>query len=147
MTSAALVDIATRPDLDRLLRVFYEAALADPMLRPVFVDVARLDLEHHLPIIGDFWETVLFQAGLYKRNALQLHQDLNEQVPLTPHHFQRWLLLWGQTIDHLFSGPVADRAKDQAGRIGDSMQRRIGGQTGSQLLADLAVVRVTKSER
>ncbi|MGH3782975.1 MAG: hypothetical protein ACRDRO_20720, partial [Pseudonocardiaceae bacterium] len=42
---------------------------ADDSLGPIFVDIAQLDLAAHLPVMCDFWETVLLRAGLYHRNA------------------------------------------------------------------------------
>ena len=54
------VDITNRPDIDRLMNAFYSRALTDETIGYIFTDVAKLDLEHHLPIIGDFWESLLF---------------------------------------------------------------------------------------
>jgi truncated hemoglobin YjbI len=61
--------LVDREDVERLVRTFYTRAFDDPLLGPVFLDVAHLDLEAHLPVMCDFWETVLFRAGLYRRNA------------------------------------------------------------------------------
>ncbi len=68
-------DLRERADVDRLLRAFYERALVDPLLRPVFVDVAHMDLEEHLPRIGDFWEKVLFNTVTYDGAAMGVHHD------------------------------------------------------------------------
>ncbi|CAN5399701.1 hypothetical protein BH09ACT4_BH09ACT4_06160 [soil metagenome] len=110
---------------------FYRAAFADPLIGPVFTDVAHLDLERHLPIMCDFWETVLFNAALYRRNALQVHFVLNARHPLNAEHFDRWLAIWEATLDSLFAGPITERARVQATRIAGSMQRRIEAKTGS----------------
>jgi Truncated hemoglobins len=56
-----------------LVTDFYGRASADELLGPVFVDVARMDLTAHLPVMCDFWETVLFRAGRYRGNALHPH--------------------------------------------------------------------------
>lgn len=127
-------DIADRRDIDGLVRDFYGRAFADPLLGPVFVDVAHMDLEAHMPIMCDFWETVLFRAGLYKRNALNVHVDLHAKAPLTPEHFGRWIDLWNSTVDEHFAGDVAERAKVQAARIAWSMSRRLMGESGSQFV-------------
>lgn len=127
-------DIANRADIEALTRDFYSRAFADPLLGPVFVDVARMDLEAHLPIICDFWETVLFRAGLYKRNALTVHVDLHAKAPLTAEHFGRWVDLWHATVDDHFAGEVAERAKVQAARIAWSMSRRLMGESGSEFV-------------
>ena len=49
-------DIQTRADIDDLMLHFYARAMSDAVIGCIFTDVARLDLENHLPIIGDFWE-------------------------------------------------------------------------------------------
>ncbi len=128
-----MADIRDRDDILVLVRTFYEIAFQDPLIGRIFTDVARMDLDHHLPIMGDFWESVLFQAGGYHRNALALHSAVNAKHPLTAEHFDRWLLLWNTTVDDLHEGPVADAAKQQAERIGLSMQRRLQGLSGSLL--------------
>ncbi|WP_430645557.1 group III truncated hemoglobin [Agromyces sp. GXS1127] len=124
-------DLRDRADIARLVREFYARAFADPIIGPIFTDVARMDLEHHLPIMCDFWETVVFQAGTYHRNALTLHEALNRRAPLGEAEFGRWLDLWTATVDDLFAGESAERAKVQARRIASSMQRRLAGGSGS----------------
>lgn len=124
-------DVADRNDIRDLVEAFYATAFTDPLIGPVFTDVAHLDLDAHLPIMCDFWETVLFKAGRYRRNALNVHLALHRRHPLGPEHFERWLTLWHRTVDERFEGPIADRAKLQAGRIAGSMQRRLAGRSGS----------------
>jgi hemoglobin len=125
--SAVRADLAGREDIDALLRDFYGRTFADPLLGPVFVDIARMDLDQHLPVIGDFWQTTLFHAGLYRRNAFTPHQLLDQRAHLTPQHFQRWLDLWRATVHDRHQGPRADLAELQATRIAGSMSRRITG--------------------
>ncbi len=124
-------DLANRDDVERLVVTFYETAFRDPLIGPIFTDVAHMDLAAHLPIMGDFWETVLFRTGAYRRNALQVHVALHARHPLTGEHFARWLELWDGTVDALFAGPIAERAKLQAARIAGSMERRLAGRSGS----------------
>ncbi|WP_434613339.1 group III truncated hemoglobin [Arthrobacter sp. A5] len=124
-------DLTNRDDVIRLVTAFYGRAFADPLLGPVFLDVAHMDLARHMPIMADFWETVLFRARLYRRNALAVHFDLNAKEPLTAAHFGRWLELWAATVDDLFHGEKARLAKLQAERIAGSIQRRVAGKTPS----------------
>ncbi|MBL7501920.1 group III truncated hemoglobin [Frankia sp. CNm7] len=131
---APVRDIASREDIAALVTAFYGRAFADPLLGPIFVDVARLDLAAHLPIMCDFWETVLFRAGTYHRNALRAHAALHARSPLTPPHFARWLELWAGTIDDLYQGELAERAKLQATRIAGSLRRRLAGEPASELV-------------
>lgn len=125
-------DLENRDDVSGLIVEFYRRAFADPLIGPIFTDVAKLDLDHHLPIMCDFWQTVLFRAGLYRRNALQVHMALNARFPLESQHFERWLTIWVQTVDDLFAGEAAELAKLQAGRIAGSMMRRVQGGSASE---------------
>ena len=97
-----------------LLRAFYERAFADPLLGHVFLDVAGLDLEAHLPVIADFWEKVLLGTGSYSGRVMAVHRVVHTNVALTSDHFTRWLELWRETLDVHFVGPVAVRTGGHA---------------------------------
>jgi hemoglobin len=117
-------DIENRDDIDRLMVGFYTAALADEKIGFIFKDVAKLDLESHLPVIGDFWETILFQNGVYARygrTPLMVHGELNEKTPLLFDHFTRWLELFEAAVDGDFEGPNADFIKSRAHAIANRM--------------------------
>ncbi len=90
-------------------------------------------LESHLPVMCDFWETVLFRTGLYRGNALVVHRRLDLRHPLYAKHFARWLAIWEATVDDMYDGPAADRAKLQAGRIARAMHRRLRGVDAREL--------------
>jgi hemoglobin len=124
-------DLKDRDDVALLVGEFYRRAFADPLIGHIFTHIARMDLARHLPIMCDFWETVLFRPGLYRRNALQLHLMLNARFPLQQEHFERWLTLWVGTVDEHFAGEKADLAKVQATRIAGSIHRRLQGRSGS----------------
>lgn len=80
-----------------------------------------MDWEHHIPLIVDFWETILLDNPVYKRNAMEIHYTLNQKLPLTKAHFDRWLQLFSGTIDQMFEGTVASLAKTRAKSIADVM--------------------------
>lgn len=122
-------DIETRIDIDLVMRVFYERALADEVIGYIFKDLAKLDLEHHLPIIGDFWEAILFRAGDYQlrgRNPMEIHRQLHIRSALRPEHFSRWLELFVRSVDGEFCGPRADFIKMRAHAIADRFQINLG---------------------
>lgn len=137
-------DLATRHDVIALVTAFYRRAFADETIGPIFTDVAQMDLAHHLPVITDFWETVLFNAGTYRRKMLAIHVALNARVALQEAHFARWLELWTATVDERFAGPKAELAKAQARRIAGSLDRRLHGRSGSEFET---VLRRTEFER
>ena len=117
-------DIESRSDIDTLMVRFYEKAMTDPVIGYFFTDVVQLDLEHHLPIIGDFWETALFGSGAYRkhaRNPLQVHAELDAKSPLRPLHFDRWLEIFLATVDESFEGTYAGFIKQRAQAIARRM--------------------------
>ncbi|MEU7022322.1 group III truncated hemoglobin [Streptomyces sp. NPDC046203] len=120
-------DIRGRADLDVLLRRFYTAAFADPLIGRFFTEIAGTDLEAHLPRIGDFWERALFRTAAYRHDAFAPHAAVHSVEPLTAAHFGRWVQLWHATVDGLHEGPLADRAKAQGERIALALLRRLGG--------------------
>lgn len=115
-------DIQDRKDIEKLIRVFYEKMLADQLLGSLFTDV---DLDHHFPILFDFWESILFQAGNYKRNTMQPHLDLHFKYQLTDDHFKQWLFLFNETVDEFFIGEKATQAKERARTIAMVIQAKI----------------------
>lgn len=125
--ASALRDIADRDDVAALVAEFCRRAFADEVLGPTFVDVARVDLSVHLPVMGEVWETVLLRAGLYRGSARPPHVALATNVELTDAHFARWLDLWTGTVEDRHAGTRADLATTQATRIAGSIRRRPHG--------------------
>lgn len=120
-----LKDIEDRADCERLVRSFYGRAMSDAMIGYVFVEVAKLDLEAHVPAITSFWETVLLGAKTYNSSAFRPHAELHSRSPLRPGHFERWLVLWFETVDELFAGERANMAKIHALRVAQAFQGRL----------------------
>ena len=119
-------DIETREDLFTLLTEFYQIAIPDAEIGHHFVD---MDLESHLPVIVDFWEKALFSRPVYYGNPLAVHQVLHEKAPLEHDHFARWVEIFDATVDRLFAGEMADKAKDIAARVAGSLHMRLAGVT------------------
>jgi truncated hemoglobin YjbI len=122
-------DISSREDIDALMVRFYGRAMTDPVIGTLFTDVAQLDLAHHLPVIGDFWESTLFGSGVYarhRRNPLLVHLELDGKAKLEAHHFHRWLELFTESVDESFAGLRADYAKQRGHAIAQRMMEFIG---------------------
>jgi hemoglobin len=120
-----VADICTREDCERLVRAFYGRALTDPIIGWLFTDIAKLDLEAHLPKIASFWETVLLGAQSYRGGAFAPHARLHMKAPLLREHFERWLWLWHATVDELFAGARAELAKSHANRVAMAFHGRL----------------------
>ena len=118
-------DIETREDLLLLVTRFYEKLLADDSISYLFTDVAKINLEHHLPVLVDFWDSILFQSDTYHKNAMQPHINLHQKSPLQLHHFETWLQYFNETIDELFEGEKAFLAKERALSIATVMRIKL----------------------
>lgn len=121
-TLSNLPDINHRSDIEYLLRDFYTQAFQDPLISTFFIDIAKIDLETHIPHITDFWEQQLFFTGNYKKNVLEIHKNLHHQKALEASHFERWLSLFNSTLDKHFKGPKADLMKTRALSIATVIQ-------------------------
>jgi hemoglobin len=140
-------DIEDRADCERLVRAFYRRAMADPMIGFFFVDVARLDLEAHVPVIASFWETILLGGQTYSGGAFAPHVSLHRRAPLKSGHFERWLALWRATVDELFAGPRAELAKAHAERVAGAFHRRLEGlpfETAPDQTVGLGLLTITR---
>ena len=118
-------DLRDRSDIERLLATFYTQIRADSSIGYIFDEVAKVDWDHHLPLLCDFWESVLFGKAQYKGNPMLVHILLNRKTPLNGSHFTTWLHWWTQTIDTLFAGEKAEEAKARARNIAQLMQFKI----------------------
>ena len=118
-------DIETRADCELLVRHFYSRAMVDPIIGFLFTDVAKLDLDAHIPRITNFWDTILLGSRSYGGGAFRPHVELHFKVPLTRGHFDRWLYLWTMTVDELFSGERAELAKSHAIRVAAAFESRL----------------------
>jgi len=118
-------DIRNRKDLELLMERFYSKLLADPSISYLFTDIAKIDLPSHLPVLVDFWDSLLFQADTYQKNAMKIHLDLHQQSPLQPQHFKTWLSYFQETLAELFEGEKAELARQRAISIATVMQIKL----------------------
>ena len=123
--TTTMPDIASRADIERLVTAFYSRLFEDPVLGPIFRDVAKVDLAEHIPTFTNFWENILFRTGAYRGGFMAVHMRLHMMTQLTSSHVQRWLDYWETTVDAHFAGPRATMAKDHAYRVGQTLAQRL----------------------
>ena len=115
-------EIENRIDIEILMEAFYNKALTDEVIGYFFTEVAPLNMATHMPLIVNFWETVLFDKALYKGNVLQVHQHIHALSAFRDEHFTRWVSLFTQTVNELFTGDKAEMAKQRAESIATIMR-------------------------
>ena len=112
-------DITTREDIKVLVNEFYKKVQGDELLAPVF---SHVDWPHHLPIMYDFWSSMLFGDQSYRGNPFQKHLPL----PIQTKHFDQWLRLFREAVNENFIGEKAEEALVRAEGIAGIFQARMG---------------------
>lgn len=118
-------DIKTRSDIEKIVNVFYDKVKQDPEIGYIFNDIAHVNWEKHLPIMYDFWESIVFSTGKYAGNPMDKHVDLHAKSPLTMQHFQKWNQIFSSTVNELYEGENAERIKQRAQSISTVMQIKL----------------------
>ncbi len=128
-------DISNRKDIEQLVNSFYDDVKKDETIGWIFQEIIGEDWSQHLPIMYQFWETVLFGVASYRGNPVQKHVQLDKKTPLQNEHYQRWLSLWMNKIDELFEGTIANKAKDKAGTMLQLIKMKVeASRSGTSIL-------------
>jgi len=115
-------DISNRQDIDVFINHFYEKVVQDDTIGKIFTEVVEMNWETHIPLIVDFWETILLDNPVYKNNAMEVHYHVNKLFPLEEKHFKAWLHLFNTTLDKYYAGPVTELARKRAAGIAAVME-------------------------
>ncbi len=123
-------DVLDRTDIEDIVARFYADMLKDPIVGFIFTDVAKIDLDHHLPVIVNFWMDIVFggrQLGgrHYDGNPLRKHLELHQKLPLRPGHFTRWLYLFERAVNEHHVGDNAEKMKRRAEMVAKSISAAI----------------------
>ncbi|MCX2486386.1 group III truncated hemoglobin [Pedobacter sp. MR2016-24] len=102
-------DIKDSTDIKLFVDQFYGKIQQDDLLGPIFGAVIK-DWGPHLEKIYQFWNAVLFGVQGFKGNPFARHAPL----PISQEHFDRWLILFRETIDAGFEGERAIDVKTRA---------------------------------
>lgn len=120
MGNAPAREITSQADVEVLVRRFYQAVIPDPVLGPIF-HAMEVDWSSHIPKLVDFWGGRLLGLPGYVGNPVGAHQPVLDRCPFGRAEVERWLELWAETVDELFVGEVAERAKERARLAADAV--------------------------
>jgi hemoglobin len=108
--------------ISHLVDDFYARIREDPALGPIFDERVK-DWGDHLDRMKRFWRSVLFSSGEFLGNPMLKHiviPGVDQSL------FDRWLLLFGKTLDEL-GGPAArEHVHSRARMIAASLLNGIG---------------------
>jgi hemoglobin len=118
-------DIENREDVSRLVDNFYKKVIHDKVIGHFFTVVADFSWEVHIPIMVNFWDTILFGNMGYKGNPMLKHIALHKLSEMKHEHFERWLELWKETVHENFEGEKATEAITRATSIAQLMEYKV----------------------
>ncbi len=115
-------------NIEILVRTFYPEVLKDALLAPYFIaklgeDIHSDEWEEHLVLLTEFWKFVSLGYDNYIGNPLQPHfhiADLNAEA------FARWLSVFHQTVDRLYTPSVGEYFKQKSTNIAENFMRKLG---------------------
>ncbi len=111
-------DIEVEEDITSLVHQFYTKVHNDDLLAPVFNSIIKDNWDKHLQTMCNFWSSILLYSKKYLNDPMAKHLPL----PLEKKHFDKWLILFEETVDELFSGDIATTAKTRANNIARIMK-------------------------
>ena len=111
--------------IDRFVDAFYERVLRDPLLAPMFLEVARVDLTEHLPRIKAYWRKMLLGHSDYQRHMMRKHRDVDAAERFAPEHYERWLSLFEESLENHPMGASTERALMLARRVAGNMRQNL----------------------
>lgn len=114
-------DILQLEHVKLLVDTFYGKVREDELLADIFNERIQDKWPQHLAKMYTFWQTVLLGEHTYFSSPFPPHATL----PVEKVHFERWLKLFYETLDELFSGQIADEARWRAGKMAEMFQLKI----------------------
>lgn len=114
-------DIETLNDIKKMVDHFYGKVRKDELIGPIFNEKIQNHWAEHLSKLYSFWQSILLGEQTYTGFPFPPHR----QLPISKEHFDRWLLLFTETMDSLFTGPTANEAKNRAYKIADIFQDKL----------------------
>ena len=114
-------DIDNIRDINLLVDGFYGKIRKDHLLKDIFDDRIQERWPEHLDKMYRFWQTVLLEEHTYYGSPFPPHATLS----VKGEHFEQWIKLFHETVDELFAGEKARRAKWQGERMAEMFQSKI----------------------
>src|SRR5688572_7651159 len=124
-------DILSLEDIKLMVDTFYGKVREDEKLGPIFNERIKDRWPEHLEKMYRFWQTILLEEHTYYGAPFPPHAKL----PIDHNHFERWLQLFHQTVDELFSGEEAEEAKWRGNKMAQIFEVKIEMSRGSNFIS------------
>lgn len=114
-------EIENLTDIKLLVNEFYGKVRKDELLKDIFNHIIQDRWPEHLDKMYKFWQTVLLGDHTYKGSPFPPHAVM----PVDKEHFERWLMLWSETVNKYYVGEKAERAIWQGQRMAQMFLSKI----------------------
>lgn len=117
----------TPENIRTLVMSFYSKIIKDDIVGPFFIAKLGDDMESehwktHLETIVGFWSSLAFGTPKYSGNLFLPHTQLGD---LKRETFERWLKLFGETLDEVYVEAIAQKFKERATIIAGNFMRNL----------------------
>ena len=112
----------TKEHIEQLVTHFYQKVQADELLGQVFNDVAQVNWDEHVPLLCQFWSSVMLKSNEYHGNAYQKHVLIKQLTSIKEEHFMRWLDLFKQEAINYLPKEAAEEIMQKALLIAASLK-------------------------
>lgn len=121
-------EVVDRVNINEMVRKFYAKVLDDELLSPFFRKALGDDLKNgkwheHLHTLDNFWMLMMTGKRGYGGDPFPPHAFLG---PLTPETFERWLKLFRETLDSLYTPEIADKFYTKANILAEQFMENLG---------------------
>lgn len=110
--------ITDKTDVAKLVTAFYAKVRKEETLGPIFNGMIT-DWDAHLELLTRFWSMQLMFERNYDGNPIEIHRkvDVYTRGTINENHFGKWLNLWVQTLDNMYTGENAEILKNRARKM------------------------------
>ena len=117
-----------RENIQQMVNNFYPKILKDEIVAPFFIqkigsDINSKEWQEHLKLLGDFWAMTSLGDLTYQGSPLAPHFNM---PGISREAFGRWLELFHQTVDEVYTGSPAEFFKQRSSNIATNFMRNLG---------------------
>ena len=117
----------TKENINQLVVTFYTKVLKNEKISPFFIEKLGPDMkseiwQKHITLLTDFWYTISFGRGNYNGSPFAPHMQISG---LDRESFEKWLKLFFESLDKLYTEDIALKFKERASIIASNFMRNL----------------------
>ena len=113
----------TKAHIEKLVMHFYTRVSKDNLLGNVFNEVANVNWDKHIPLLCQFWNSIMLKTGEYRGNAYAKHVLIGQQTTIKEIHFLHWLQLFQEEAVKHLPTEAANAITQRAALIAESLKQ------------------------